>query len=165
MERVDEIGHIFKRDVEITVSRYLSTPLIQFLKATTRDEALHELVHNLDKAGKLIHQDEFLHAIFEREKLVSTGIGLGVAIPHAKLEGYRDFFIAIGIQTAKGLEWHSLDGAPVRLIFMIGGPSDRQTDYLKILSRLTLAIKNEELRLQMLKARTSQEVLELFEGW
>ena len=62
-----------------------------------------------------------------------TGIGIGVAIPHAKLEGYSDFFIAIGVQKKKGIDWNALDGSDVKLIFMIGGPENKQTEYLKIL--------------------------------
>jgi len=71
--------------------------------------------------------------MLEREKIVSTGIGMGVAIPHAKLTSVEDFFIAIGI-LSKGVQWNALDGGPVRLIFMIGGPDDKQTAYLQILS-------------------------------
>jgi PTS system nitrogen regulatory IIA component len=118
----------------------------------------------LEKAGKIKHRDAFYHAILEREKIVSTGIGLGVAVPHAKLEGYQEFFIAIGIQKKKGIEWNALDGAPVKLIFMIGGPENRQTEYLKILSHLTMAIKNEERRKKILKAVSPSDVIELFAG-
>ena len=71
----------------------------------------------------------------KREKIVSTGIGMGVAIPHAKLPSFDRFFLAVGLQKVKdGIDWDALDGAPVRLIFMIGGPANQQTDYLKILS-------------------------------
>ncbi len=62
----------------------------------------------------------------EREKIVSTGIGMGVAIPTPKLNSVEDFFIAIAVLT-HGVEWNALDGGPVRLIFMIGGPDDKQT--------------------------------------
>ena len=148
----------------MAISNYLDERLIVFLEAKTRDEALSQLVSLLDQAGQLKDKALFHESILEREKIVSTGIGLGVAIPHAKLMGYEDFFIAIGIQRKEGIEWNALDGAPVRLIFMIGGPENKQTEYLKILSRLTMAIKNEERRKRLLKALTPHEVLELFEG-
>jgi len=89
---------------------------------------------------------------------------MGVAIPHAKLQGYTGFFIAVGIQQGAGIEWNSLDSLPVRLIFMIGGPDDQQTEYLKILSQLTRAVKEEERRKKMLKAQSANEVIALFEG-
>ena len=148
----------------MAISDYLDPRLVVFLESEKRDDALQELVALLNNSAKLHNAELFYHAILEREKIVSTGIGLGVAIPHAKLEGYDDFFIAIGIQKKKGHEWNALDGAPVRLVFMIGGPENKQTEYLKILSHLTMAIKNEERRKKLLKAYNPQEVIELFVG-
>jgi len=146
------------------VARYLDERLIEFLQVNHRDEAVSTLVDLLDREGRLHDKDRFLRAIWEREKIVSTGIGIGVAVPHAKLEGYGQFFIAIGIQKGKGIEWNALDGSMVRLVFMIGGPSNQQTEYLKILSHLTAAIKEETRRKQLLKAQTRREVVSLFEG-
>ncbi len=80
------------------------------------------------------------------------------------LQGYDEFFIAIGVQTKKGIEWNALDGSPVRLIFMIGGPENKQTEYLKILSHLTMAIKNEERRKKLLKTYDAKDVIGLFAG-
>lgn len=154
----------FKHGEIVAISDYLDDRLVAFLNVESRNSALEALVDRLDAAGKLRDKESFYRAILEREKIVSTGIGMGVAIPHAKLEGYQEFFIAIGIQNKKGIEWNALDGSPVRLIFMIGGPEHKQTEYLKILSHLTMAIKNEERRKKLLKAVTSQEVIKLFEG-
>jgi PTS system nitrogen regulatory IIA component len=157
-----DLKKFFKKGEGVAISHYLDERLVQFLHEDTRDEALGQLVQLLEKEGKLKDGPAFNRAILEREKIVSTGIGLGVAIPHAKLQGYEDFFIAIGIQTGKGIEWNALDGAPVRLIFMIGGPDNKQTEYLRILSRLTLAIKNEERRKKLLKAYDAKDVIALF---
>lgn len=159
-----DLRNLFKRGREVSISNYLDERVIVFLNADQRDAALSALVESLDKAGKLQNKEEFYQAILERERVVSTGIGIGVAIPHAKLSGYEDFFIAIGIQKKQGLEWNALDGSQVRLIFMIGGPENKQTEYLKILSRLTMAIKDEERRKKLLKATTPQEVIQLFQG-
>ena len=148
----------------MAISDYLDPRIVVFLESEKRDDVLQELVMLLEKTHKLYNAEVFYQAILEREKIVSTGIGLGVAIPHAKLEGYEGFFIAIGIQRKKGIEWNALDGAPVRLIFMIGGPDNKQTEYLKILSHLTMAIKNEERRKKLLKAYNPQEVIDLFAG-
>lgn len=140
---------------------YLDSRLITFLDLDTRDDVIYALVSLLDKEGHLPNKEVFCQAIFDREQIVSTGIGMGVAIPHAKLKDFPEFFIAIGIQK-KGLDWNSLDKGHVRLIFMIGGPEDRQTEYLQILSLLTSAICDLELRKKLLSATSSQEVLELF---
>lgn len=156
------MGRLPKRQDKDEISDYLEKELIAFLDVKTQDQALVYLIDLLDGAGKLKNKEAFYHAILDREKIVSTGIGIGVAIPHAKLPGYDDFFIAIGIQKGEGIEWHSLDGLPVRIVIMIGGPEDRQAEYLNILSMLTSAIKGEDRRKALLKATTKEEVLAVF---
>jgi nitrogen PTS system EIIA component len=141
----------------------LDSRLVLFLDAATRDEAIRSLVEALHAAGKIEDKDRFNRAVLEREKIVSTGIGMGVAIPHAKLPEYNQFFMAVGIQKERGLEWHGLDGLPVHLIFLIGGPENRQTDYLKILSQLTTVIKDEDKRKRLTKATSPKEVWQLLQ--
>lgn len=146
------------------IAKYLDKRLILFLDVEERVAALHLLIDALDQAGKLADKERFARAIFVREAIVSTGIGAGIAVPHAKLEGYPDFFIAVAIQKGKGIDWTALDGAPVHLIFMIGGPEDRQGDYLEILSKLTHAIRDEERRKKLLSSRNPKQVIDLFAG-
>jgi PTS system nitrogen regulatory IIA component len=145
------------------ISKYLDPKCVISLDVDDRDGALKKLVDVLDIQGKLKDKDAFYHAIVEREKIVSTGIGMGVAVPHAKLPGYETFFIAIGVHQ-KGISWDSIDGMPVRVVFMIGGPDDKQAEYLQLLSRLTLAIKDEEKRKKMLHLRTAEDIIALFDG-
>ena len=144
------------------ISHYMNPQLVVFLNTTTRDETLHQLVSHIAQAGKLEDETTFYQAIIDREKIVSTGIGMGVAIPHAKLTSLDQFFIAIGV-LQKPVDWHALDGAPVHLIFMIGGPDDKQTEYLQILSHLTQAIKNEERRKKLLTLQQPKAMIELFQ--
>lgn len=144
------------------ISDYLDSQLIIFLAQEARDDAIDALINLLDTKGYLVDKQIFRDAILYRESLVSTGIGMGIAIPHAKMKNIDKFFIAIGIQQFKGIEWNALDKAPVRIIFMIGGPEGKQTEYLQILSMLTSAIKDVELRKKLLKAKTSEEAFDLF---
>ena len=144
------------------INDYLDSRLISFLAEDTRDGAIDALIALLDEEGRLVDRKAFRDAIFHREGLVSTGIGMGIAIPHAKMKNIHQFFIAVGLQQNKGIEWNALDKAPVRIIFMIGGPDDKQTEYLQILSMLTSAIRDVELRKKLLKATFTQEVFELF---
>ncbi|MBN9377608.1 MAG: PTS sugar transporter subunit IIA [Chlamydiales bacterium] len=150
--------------IMIKISKYLKQNLISFLSANNRDNALHAMIENLYQEGVLHDKETFYQAILEREKVVSTGIGMGVAIPHAKLSGYESFFIAIGI-LPKGVDWKSLDGSPVRIIIMIGGPDDKQTEYLQILSGLTSAIKDEDRRRKMLTLNSQEAIMALFKGF
>ena len=151
----------FKKNTEVRISNYIDMNLIFFLNADTSTEAIEHLVNGLFEFEVISDKNIFGKAIFEREKIVSTGIGMGVAVPHAKLYSLKNFFIAIGIQKGKGLEWNAIDKAPVRLIFMIGGPDDRQTEYLQILSHLTKIIKDESLRKKIFSAKKPEEIVKL----
>ena len=144
------------------LSHYMDPRLVAFIDSDSRDEVLQQLVHLIYQAGKIQDEAQFYNAILDREKIVSTGIGIGVAIPHAKLHAYDQFFIAIGI-FKKPVNWQSLDGYPVRMAFMIGGPDDKQTEYLQILSHLTRIIKDEEVRKKMLLLTQPSDIIELFE--
>jgi len=154
--------HILKRKENMEIADYLDDQLISFLDVETRDDAIDSLIDLVHERGILPNKAKFRIAVMHREQLVSTGIGMGIAIPHAKLSDLDDFFIAIGIQRTKGIDWNALDKATVRLIFLIGGPDHRQSEYLQILSRLTMAIKDVERRKEILKAETPQEVFALF---
>lgn len=145
----------------IKISDYLDPHLVAFLDVSTRDEAIKALVNKIYETGRLQDKYAFYEAIIEREKIVSTGIGMGTAIPHAKLTSYDDFFIAIGI-LRKGLDWDALDASSVRIIFLIGGPDDKQTEYLQILSKLTQVIKDDKIRKKMLTLNSPEEMIELF---
>ena len=144
------------------VTKYLDPKLICFLEAESRDDALTTLVETLKENGKIEDQESFYQAILDREKLVSTGVGMGVAIPHAKQSIYNDFFVAIGIQKGPGLDWNAMDGTTVRLIFLVGGPDDKQTEYLQILSQLTMAVKDGDRREALLKIKKAEDVFTLF---
>lgn len=148
----------------IKISNYLNPKLVLFLNETNRDDALQTMVLALHREGKLENSDSFYKAIINREKIVSTGIGMGVAIPHAKLTACEDFFLAIGI-AHHGIEWNALDAAPVRAIFMIGGPDDKQTEYLQILSRLTFALKDEHRRKKLLTLNSPAAIIDLLKAF
>lgn len=150
-----------KKNIAFRIAPYLDSQLIVFLEEKTRDEALRKLVEKAAAAGKIEDTVSFYQAIIEREKIVSTGVGMGVAIPHAKLAAYDNFFIVIGI-LKQGVDWRAIDHAPVRFVFLIGGPDDKQTEYLQLLSNLTLAIKDETMRKKMLAAHTADGVMALF---
>lgn len=148
----------------VLFSQYLNPELVCFVNEVDRDKTIQELVALLAKKGHLTNEFEFYQAVIDREKIVSTGVGMGVAIPHAKFENCEHFFIVIGIHSGKGVEWKALDGSLVNLVFLIGGPANQQKKYLKILSHLTTLIKNEKLREKVLKSKDPHEVINLFKS-
>ncbi len=140
---------------------YMDAQSICFSKAASKEGLLEELVELSFKNGKVKDLAQFKKAIFDREKIISTGIGLGIAVPHAKLDGIDDFFISVGLPE-KALEWEAIDDQPISFVFLIGGPEHKQNEYLGILSKLVLFSKNEARRTGLLNAKSPEEVIELF---
>lgn len=132
----------------------------------TKDDksgVLHEMFQCLQKVAQL-DENLFLSlvaAVNAREQIVSTGIGVGVALPHAKLRGLPRFFVVIGV-LPQGVDWDALDGAPVRIVCLIVGPDDRPALYLQLLSKLTWILKDEERRKKILNLSQAEEIVKLF---
>jgi PTS system nitrogen regulatory IIA component len=140
------------------LSRLLTKDRIAWLESQTKEEALRSLVETICRSAQLPESDEIYQAILERERLLSTGIGLNLAIPHAKLAGVKDFVVALGIHR-RGLPFESLDDRPVHILVMIVGPNFHQEEYLKVLSRVTAFLKDK--RESILKLSTPDEVYAL----
>jgi PTS system nitrogen regulatory IIA component len=140
---------------------YMDPAATYFTSTTNKDEILEQMVRISYEAGKVPDFDEFKAAIFERELIMSTGIGLGVAVPHAKLPSIEEFFITTGI-LKNPVDWQAIDDVPVCIVFLIGGPDNRQKDYLRILSKLVLFSKNEDRRKALFEAENSEEVIAHF---
>ncbi len=141
---------------------YLSESSVLFLDSTNKQEILTQMAQRASEIGHKVDVQAFTKAIFEREAIMSTGIGLQIAIPHAKLPAIEDFFVVAAILGGDA-EWDALDKKPVRLVFMIGGPADKQSDYLKILSKITLVIKNPARRKALMHAKDATAVLAAFD--
>jgi len=141
---------------------YLKADRIMIMEGGEKTDALMRLIE-LSRADELVQDFEaFRREVLRREAIVSTGIGMGVAIPHVKTKAVRSFFITVGV-FSRGVDWDSLDGKPVYIAFLIGGPEDHQ-QYLQILAKLTLIIRNEEKRRAIVTATDPAGILELFAG-
>jgi PTS system nitrogen regulatory IIA component len=140
---------------------YLKKDRVVFLEETKKEEAIGRLIQTLEDAPEILDNDTFQHDIFEREKIMSTGIGLGIAIPHVKSQAVKDFVVVIGI-SRKGIPWEALDNQPVHLVFLIGGAADQHQLYLRLLSKIILVLKNEKRRQALGKAEDAEEVISHF---
>lgn len=109
--------------------------IILNLSATSKQQVLEELTRQLEQAGKLVDQQAFLQDILARESQSTTGIGEGIAIPHAKSVAVEAPAIAFG-RSEHGLDYESLDGQPAHLFFMIAATEGANDDHLEALSRL-----------------------------
>lgn len=124
---------------------YLTPARVTDLASRSKDAALMEIVETLASAPEVADRERLLAAVLEREKIVSTGIGLGVAVPHAKIAEVSEFVIAYG-RSKEGVDFGSIDDRPVHHVVLIVGPPDRQQRYLQFLATVTLKLKQPELR-------------------
>lgn len=135
------------------------------LEGRTKDELLAELVE-LATSGGDADFDAVLRAVEEREAVLSTGIGHGVAIPHGRSSTVGDLRLAAGI-TGVPVDFDALDGQPVRLLFLLIGPESAATAHIKALSRISRLVRRDDIRESLLAAGTAEEfyhVLSEFEG-
>ncbi len=132
------------------------------LKATDKKSAIVELVEVLKTTKKVKKTDEIIEVVLEREKLGSTGIGQGVAIPHGKTDVLQEQVGVLGI-SHKGIEFNSLDGEPVHIIFLLVGPVEVAGQHLKALSRISRLFKDKFLRQAIRDAKTVEEVVKIIQ--
>lgn len=136
------------------------------LEATRKDDLLRELVDLVSRDGHVGDPEEVLRAVQEREAVLSTGIGHGVAIPHGKSTGIHELRMAAGT-TADPVDFDALDGQPVRLFFLLVGPESSAGLHIKALSRISRMVRREDVRDELLAARSADQfyrVLQEFEG-
>ena len=142
------------------ISPLFSKDRIQFFHSGTKDEIIEKMASfSKDKVTDL---DAFIHTVKEREAIVSTGVGQGFAIPHVKNEYVPEFFVTVGI-VKNGVEWDAIDNDPVHIVFLIGGPEGCQNEYLSILSKLSLIIKNPKHKDFLLHAESAEEIFNFFQ--
>ena len=141
----------------------ISVDRIKIIEAKDKESALKEMVGLLSTARSIRDNQEFEKAIMDREKILSTSIGLGIAIPHVRLDSVTDITIAIGV-LKKGIEYESFDGQPVNIIIMIASPSEAHREYLRTLAKIALFLKNPSLRNKILSAENPNEIYMALKG-
>jgi len=144
------------------ISQLLKEELIEPNLTLTEKDAILEYLVNLAapaiKAKSAIELDTVLQALKNREATMSTGIGNGVAIPHAKVEGL-DQLILIFARSSIGVNFQALDDAPVHLFFLVIAPPNIVTDYLKLLAAISALLKKKKSRTALLQANSKAEII------
>ena len=130
------------------------------LKGKNKEEIIDELIESLWSNGKLNNKEEYKKAILAREAQSSTGLEEGIAIPHAKTSAVKIPSIAFGL-SKEGVDYESLDGEPSKLFFMIAAPANASDTHIEILSKLTTMLLDDEIRENLLKVTTPQEVIDI----
>jgi fructose-specific phosphotransferase system IIA component len=143
------------------ISSILNEDLVKVnIPGDTKEDVINAIIDIAASSPKVKDVEKIRHAIFEREKIMSTGVGKGFAIPHGKTDAVSDIVAAFGI-TEKPIDYESLDHEPVRLLFLLIGKDSLVGAHIKLLSRISRLMNKEELRLKLLEAKTSAEILDI----
>ncbi|MEH7347677.1 PTS fructose transporter subunit IIABC [Gottfriedia acidiceleris] len=147
--------------MRITELLKIDTVLID-LNSSSKMSVIDELIQVLNHAGKLNDKQQFKEAILTREGQSTTGIGEGIAIPHAKTAAVKTPAIAFG-RSKDGIDYESLDGQPAHLFFMIAASEGANNAHLETLSRLSSLLMDEEFRRSLLSAKDAKEIIQLID--
>lgn len=130
------------------------------LSATAKPDVLVELASHLASHHNGVSRDELLRVLVEREKLASTAIGEGVAIPHGKLDAVGKLVACVG-RAREGVEFDSMDGRPTHLFFVLVAPENSTGVHLKALARISRLFKDPEFRTRLMAAEGAKEMFEV----
>ena len=131
------------------------------LEGTSKNDIIDAMVDLVATSSKVLDKEKVREAILERERIMSTGVGNGFAIPHGKTDAVTDIVAAFAV-TAKDIDYDSLDEKPVRLVFLLVGKDNLVGPHIKLLSRISRLMNKEEFRKRLLTVTSPKEILEMF---
>lgn len=146
---------------DIMIADFMEEDLVCLeMKSKNKSEALVELSELISKSKNINSKDNSIYkALLERENLGSTGIGRGVAIPHAKTEDASKLTVAFGISRNK-IDFDSMDDEKIGIFFVFASPSKDSKIYLKVLARVSRIIREEDFRKELYNCKTAKEVID-----
>lgn len=159
-ERLSSSG-LSPSKIDVQIKNILSPDRIVFISQSAKRDALVELSSALSKAPQVKFAKELETEILKREDLMSTAIGRGIAIPHARLSSVTDLVMAVGICKNPIMDFQTLDDQPVRLLIMIAAAYNQHSYYLQTLSRVSSKLKDGALRDGLLSAKSAEEAYKL----
>lgn len=133
------------------------------LTAIDKRGAIDELVDLLTAAGRVPDPKALKEAVWIREQTRTTGIGSGLAIPHGKCPGLPGLIMAIG-KPSRPMDFESIDGQPVQLIFLLGSPPEKGSDHIQALARVSRLMMMDSFRERIYSARSTDEIYELLKS-
>lgn len=133
------------------------------MKARRSIDAIRELSELLGEEDGVLDAKRFLADVIQREQQGSTGVGKGVAVPHAHEDSIERQLLAVGISN-EGIDFRSVDGAPVHIVALLATPRKHQKQHMELLAALSRLLQQEDFRRSLIEARDAAEVLAVFAG-
>lgn len=137
--------------------------IITELSARTKAEVLAEIVENIVKVYPNLDKKKIYDLLMERERLGTTGIGEGVAIPHGKMDGLEEVILVVA-RSKEGVDFEALDHKPVQIIFLLLAPEENLGEHLKILAHISRILQNEDFRVNFLNSPNKEQLFSLLKG-
>lgn len=135
--------------------------IISDLKGKTKEDIINELIDLFKKDSRVNNIEKVREAVIEREKIMSTGVGKGFAIPHGKTNSVKEIIAAFG-KTKNPIEYQSLDNQPVHLVFLLVGKDNLVSTHIKLLSRISRMMNKDEFRKNLIEADSNEDILKIF---
>ncbi len=141
----------------------LLTPgvIISDLKGNKKEEVINELIDLFKSDSRVQDIEKVRSAVLDREKIMSTGVGKGFAIPHGKTNSITDIIAAFG-KTKNPIDYDALDNQPVHLVFLLVGKDNLVSKHIKLLSRISRMMNKDDFRNRLLEAGSVEEILDIF---
>ncbi|GAB4282088.1 MAG: hypothetical protein Kow0029_27460 [Candidatus Rifleibacteriota bacterium] len=133
-------------------------------EAENKDQAIEKIISSLQETGAIKEPEALKDAIFEREKLGTTGVGGGIAMPHARSSAIKTLTVAF-FRSENGVDFKSIDNKPVHLIFVLLSPVSSGGPYLKLLAKISRLLRSDDFRNSLLDAKTPAEVMEIIQEY
>ncbi len=150
--------------MELKISNFLKPEaVIMEMAATEKLAAIRELVEFMVGKNIARNQEQLFEALAKRENLESTGIGDGIAIPHARTDSVDDLVLVFARSSA-GIDFSSIDGKPSHIIFLIASPENKKSEYIIALAKLSRLLRKLQVREQLKNASDPQEVLNIIKN-
>jgi fructose PTS system EIIBC or EIIC component len=135
--------------------------VISELKGRNKEEIINELINLFKDDPRVVDIEKVRQSVLEREKIMSTGVGKGFAIPHGKTNSVNEILAAFG-KTKIPVDYEALDNQPVNLVFLLVGKENLVSTHIKLLSRISRMMNKDDFRKSLIDAGSENEILEMF---
>lgn len=142
-----------------SLNQILAPERVLITNFSTKRDILTSLINNISDAPQIKDREKLGKAIWERENLMSTGIGLGIGIPHIRISSVRDIVVSVAVNKTDIIDYQTLDDKAVRIVFMVAAAQNQHAEYLKLLSSISTLLKDELFKNKLL---TEEDPMKIF---
>ncbi|MEA1911431.1 MAG: PTS sugar transporter subunit IIA [Spirochaetota bacterium] len=143
------------------LNQLLAPERVLITNFSTKRDILTSLINNISEAPQIKDRKKLEKAIWDRESLMSTGIGLGIGIPHIRINSIQDIVVSVAVNKTDIIDYQSLDSKAVRIVFMVAAAQNQHAEYLKLLASISTLLKDESFRIKLLQEDDSMGIYNL----